>query len=573
MMNLRVTTVCIHVEYSQSTQTVSCDMMNQAGSGSDQALVQSLQEQLRTANGINDKLLQRICQITEISKFREDFNQHAKTMVDFKEDIAKHMVREREVQQLKVENARLKKKISAGTQFAELHDLISSLKIGVNDNSTENQAVQSMDSQSLHTTNLKADEYPKITALSSHKQINRKSLHTIDDRANDDSKEDENGLIFGPLSNWSSSPEYCKKAGSTADGQNEQDSKEDDFADDEERKHDLNITLNGTAANDKGYHSQDSDNGVLDSHETFGGPNADRKSNGETADDALSKFDSSFAVMKEENETPSRWTFGMKDDDQEELENVIDDIRSDPSMTSGAVENQDEMERSLKIVDLKEVELSMGTEQETNLRTFPIHKLYRWGKDVVGDSGWKNRATETSIEFWQQSNDGKVRVICRENVTRKLRMNHFVAAPDIAKVTKKSDTFVQWNGLDDTIEAEDEDDGNGYCMFLCKFKDADTAQSFYDLLTSLSENNIEEADDESDEDEDCDAVDDKGVEFRFSFKMDDANTVSWTDEVKQIREENNGSLTTADSDGWSWKSTFDGFDTNTFNGAQTKKLG
>ena len=141
------------------------------------------------------------------------------------------------------------------------------------------------------------------------------------------------------------------------------------------------------------------------------------------------------------------------------------------------------------IVQLEEVEVAAGTEDDHLLNSFEMKKLYRWGKDVTGDPGWKSRASNTTIEFYQQPNKGKVRVICREDVTQKLRLNHFLPQSALASIQLRSEKYVQWSGCDSTIHAEDEDDQAGFCMFNCRFHDAETAKKFYDLLEESVENN------------------------------------------------------------------------------------
>ena len=141
------------------------------------------------------------------------------------------------------------------------------------------------------------------------------------------------------------------------------------------------------------------------------------------------------------------------------------------------------------IVQLEEVEVAAGTEGDIKMNSFKIVKLYRWGKDVTGDSGWKDRATNTTIDFWQQPNKGKVRVICRENVTNRLRMNHWIPTSKIANVQLRADKFVQWSGFDTTIHEEDADDNNELCLFNCKFVDVKTAKEFYKALVTCIRNN------------------------------------------------------------------------------------
>merc|ERR1719474_647962 len=88
----------------------------------------------------------------------------------------------------------------------------------------------------------------------------------------------------------------------------------------------------------------------------------------------------------------------------EQLVDAIQSTKKEP--TAAAVDDEDNMaECTFKpIVQLEEVEVAAGTEQDKKLNSFEVSKLYRWGKDVTGDAGWKNRATNTAIDFWQQPN-------------------------------------------------------------------------------------------------------------------------------------------------------------------------
>lgn len=141
------------------------------------------------------------------------------------------------------------------------------------------------------------------------------------------------------------------------------------------------------------------------------------------------------------------------------------------------------------IVQLEEVAVAAGTEDDKFMGSHDFKKLYRWGKDVTGDQGWKNRASNTNIEFYQQPNDGKVRVVCREDVTQKLRLNHFLPVSELANVLLRSEKFVQWSGCDSTINAEDDDGVDKMCMFNCKFLDAESAKKFHDMLLESVKNN------------------------------------------------------------------------------------
>merc|ERR1712154_210974 len=153
-------------------------------------------------------------------------------------------------------------------------------------------------------------------------------------------------------------------------------------------------------------------------------------------------------------------------------------------------ENDDNGNYTLKaIVNLEEVTVCSGHEDEKLLKEVDVLKVYRWGKDVTSQPGWKNRATKTSLKFYQHSETGKIRVVCRENITNKLRLNQLVANKQMANIEKKSEKQVSWSGVDLTIAEEDGDDNSGFCMFAAKFADAETGSAFYEFFVSASDNN------------------------------------------------------------------------------------
>ena len=202
------------------------------------------------------------------------------------------------------------------------------------------------------------------------------------------------------------------------------------------------------------------------------------------------------------NDKSGRWgsfeSTNFNLESMETAEQPVDAVQANESETKtvatqngGKADDEDNMvECTFKpIVQLEEVNVAAGTEGDIMLDSFEIVKLYRWGKDVTGDAGWKDRASNTTIDIWQQPNKGKVWVICRESVTSKLRLNHWLPASNVAKALLRAEKFVQWSGFDTTVHAEDEEDSNGCCMFICKFRDGETAQKFYDLLMESIENN------------------------------------------------------------------------------------
>jgi len=158
--------------------------------------------------------------------------------------------------------------------------------------------------------------------------------------------------------------------------------------------------------------------------------------------------------------------------------------------TNGQVDDEDNGNFTLKpIVDLEEVDVATGHEEDKELKSFDISKLYRWGKDVSGEPTWKNRATKTALEFYQNQSSGKIRIVARENVTNKLRLNQLVAPKGVLNMDRKSDKQITWSGFDMTIEEEDGDEKGGFCMFAAKFAEKEIADAFTAFIITCSENN------------------------------------------------------------------------------------
>ncbi|ETO15817.1 hypothetical protein RFI_21545 [Reticulomyxa filosa] len=135
----------------------------------------------------------------------------------------------------------------------------------------------------------------------------------------------------------------------------------------------------------------------------------------------------------------------------------------------------------------EQTQVSSGTEDETQIHQLfseifllllfykiKMKKLYRWSKDTTGEQGWKTRAIESVIELWKSNTTGRLRMICRENLTGKLRLNQNVGK-DIV-VTEKPSFHCQWSAFDATIAQEN--GCQGFSMWLAKFPNADTTKTF-----------------------------------------------------------------------------------------------
>jgi len=141
------------------------------------------------------------------------------------------------------------------------------------------------------------------------------------------------------------------------------------------------------------------------------------------------------------------------------------------------------------IVQLEEVDVNSGHEEERELANFEVTKLYRWGKDVTGDFIWKQRACNTKLQFWRNNVSDRIRIVSRESVTNKVRLNQIVDTKVLGAVSKMSAKQASWVARDVTIEAEDDDESQGVCKFACKFIDEETADKFVKMFASSGENN------------------------------------------------------------------------------------
>ncbi|ETO08896.1 hypothetical protein RFI_28490, partial [Reticulomyxa filosa] len=155
------------------------------------------------------------------------------------------------------------------------------------------------------------------------------------------------------------------------------------------------------------------------------------------------------------------------------------------------------------LVELQEKDVPTGTSDETKLYellsdsyslsllsldklyNLIFMQLYRWGKDVTNNPMWKARSKDSVIEFWQ-GKSGKIRMICRENLTEKLRLNQFV--PIDIKLIEKDEISCQWGpSIDETIAQEEFN--QGLSQWAIKFETLETCKKFQEMPRGASENN------------------------------------------------------------------------------------
>ncbi|ETO13112.1 hypothetical protein RFI_24263, partial [Reticulomyxa filosa] len=140
------------------------------------------------------------------------------------------------------------------------------------------------------------------------------------------------------------------------------------------------------------------------------------------------------------------------------------------------------------IVELQEVAVDTGHEQESLTASISFKKLYRWGKDVTGEFTWKSRATSSKVEFWQNSKTKKTRITCLEQQTQKLRLNHWIPTKKQSELKKKGENAWTWSAMDETIAAE-EKEPQKLTLFSIKFDNNNDSASFEKFFTEAQLNN------------------------------------------------------------------------------------
>ena len=182
-------------------------------------------------------------------------------------------------------------------------------------------------------------------------------------------------------------------------------------------------------------------------------------------------IDAEFKYRNDSDDEKKHASVMLFDQRKLDTSSIIHDVV--PFLVNLKISN-DQKEDDIKDQDVSkyhDYEVDSGHGEEELLSSFPVKKLYVWGKDAVGDQKWKTRASQTDLQFYIRSDgSNKVRLVCREPGTSKLRLNHYIPSPDIAKIKNNSGTSCVWMACDSTIE--DDDSGDQYTMFCAKFADA-----------------------------------------------------------------------------------------------------
>ena len=76
-----------------------------------------------------------------------------------------------------------------------------------------------------------------------------------------------------------------------------------------------------------------------------------------------------------------------------------------------------------------------------------VWKTYLWGKDVSGKGSWRGYADKSVLQFFENRNNKKIRIVTRENETKELKLNHWI--PTDATLKSRGDQMWEWQVYDD----------------------------------------------------------------------------------------------------------------------------
>eukprot|EP01084_Bolivina_argentea_P219930 372850_1 len=99
-----------------------------------------------------------------------------------------------------------------------------------------------------------------------------------------------------------------------------------------------------------------------------------------------------------------------------------------------------------------------GHENEILLAQYKIQKLYIWcdstfgAKIAMSKSSWEQFACNTFLKFYKNQETNKIRLICRESVTNRIRVNQWIPKDTRSlKLCKRKKTGLFWIGSSDKI--------------------------------------------------------------------------------------------------------------------------
>jgi len=129
---------------------------------------------------------------------------------------------------------------------------------------------------------------------------------------------------------------------------------------------------------------------------------------------------------------------------------------------------------------------STGHEKETLIKSIGPAKLYR-----LDQNQWKARGMG-KFQFWQHE-EGKIRIVMREDKTEKLRLNHYVDPQLSFQMKDETNNVFSWVGNDYCPEDGGMSEPVSQCMsFSARFRasDTDTIEAFKEMFKSAQQQNL-----------------------------------------------------------------------------------
>ncbi len=151
-------------------------------------------------------------------------------------------------------------------------------------------------------------------------------------------------------------------------------------------------------------------------------------------------------------------------------------------MTHEALQTQTDLSTVNSIVSIHPPPASVFNEinnSERYLYSIEIEKLYLWS-----DNEWGLRTSKSKIEFFQSKKTGKIRLVVRDPITFKLKLNHFIPSSALCTLQRKANTFKCWQW-----KAFDNNNNENGSIFCAKFNNENDGNKFYEFFINIQKNN------------------------------------------------------------------------------------
>jgi len=110
-----------------------------------------------------------------------------------------------------------------------------------------------------------------------------------------------------------------------------------------------------------------------------------------------------------------------------------------------------------------------------------VWKTYLWQKDAAGKGAWKGYADKAVLQFFENRNTQKVRIVLRESETKQLKLNHWI--PTDCSLKSRGDQMWEWQVYDELAKQFlNESSTLKIATICCTFIDKDDTQKFKQLF-------------------------------------------------------------------------------------------